>query len=451
MSEQRSAIGDATAHFISLATQRNFTPEVIEMAKMCLVDYVGVALGALHEPAARAVRRTALGWHSGGGAHLLLGPNAAPAVAALVNGTMGHCMDYDDTHLDGAGHLSTPTWSASLALAEELGRSEHEALVAFITGFEVAARLGAGGFGRRLQFIGFHPSSIFGRFAATAATSVLLGLDEGQVANALGVAATTAAGLNASFGTMSKPFHLGKAAMDGILAAQLAAEGFAAATHLLDADDGLSGALVQSREVRIEPGEYSEGFALLRNSFKPYACCKATHAFVDAARSLADAVKGQRVERVVLGASPMAERVASKPNPGTPLEAKFSVAYCVALGLNGYRAMESDFSEERVADPVLRELLPKVELDVQPDMHLNTGFMDVYLADGRTLRAETPWALGNPANPMGWNDMQSKFHALVAPVLGGDWLKLFETLRGFDQPGNLAQFVALTRPRDERP
>jgi 2-methylcitrate dehydratase PrpD len=449
MSEPSTVIGNATAHFISLAAQRDFAPEIVQMAKMCLVDSIGVALGALYEPAAKAVRQTALSWNIGGNAHMLYGPTAAPAVAALVNGTMGHCMDYDDTHMDGAGHLSTPTWAATLAMAEAMGRSELEALTAFITGFEVAARLGAGGFGRRLQFIGFHPSSIFGRFAAAAATSVLLGLDEGQVANALGVAATTASGLNASFGTMSKPFHLGKAAMDGILAAQLAAEGFEAATHLLDADNGLSGALVQSREVRIDPGEYSDGFALLRNSFKPYACCKATHAFVDAARSLADTVQGQRIERIVLGASPMAKRVAAKPNPSTPLEAKFSVAYCVALGLNGYRAMEDDFSEERVADPVLRALLPKVELDVQPDMHLNTGFMDVVLADGRTLRAETPWALGNPDNPMGWNDMQTKFHALVAPILGDDWLKLFETLRGFDQPGSLAQVIALTRPRDE--
>lgn len=448
MSEQSTPIGDATAHFISLASQRDFAPEVIEMAKMCLLDYAGVALGSSHEPAAEAVRRMALSWNSGGSAHMWLGPTATPAVAALVNGTMAHCMDFDDTHLDGAGHLSTPTWAAALGMAEELGRSEDEALKAFITGFEVAARLGAGGFGRRLQFIGFHPSSIFGRFGAAAATAVLLGLDAAQVANALGVAATTASGLNASFGTMSKPFHLGKAAMDGILAAQLAAEGFEAATHLLDADNGLSGTLVQDREVRIDPGEYTEGFALLRNSFKPYACCKATHAFVDAARSLADAVQGECVERIVLGASPMAERVAAKPNPTTPLEAKFSVAYCVALGLNGYQAMENDFTEERVADPVLRELLPKVELDVQPDMHLNTGFMDVLLADGRTLHAETPWALGNPDNPMGWNDMQTKFHSLVQPVLGDDWLKLYETLRGFDQPGSLAQVVALTQPLD---
>jgi 2-methylcitrate dehydratase PrpD len=447
MSHQTTAIGDAAAHFIARALKREFVPEVIDIAKMCLVDYIGVALGAVHEPAAEAVRRTALSWNSQGGARILLGPPVSPAVAALVNGTMGHCMDFDDTHLDGAGHLSTPTWSATLAMAEHLGRTERDALAAFITGFEVAARLGAGGVGRRLQFLGFHPSSIFGRFAASAATCALLGLDEEHVANALGVAATTASGLNASFGTMSKPFHLGKAAMDGILAAQLAAEGFEAATHLFDAEDGLSSTLVQDREVRIAPTAFSEGFALRRNAFKPYACCKATHAFVDAARSLADAVHGQQVERVVLGASPMAERVASKPDPQTPLEAKFSSAYCAALGLSGYRAVASDFTEERLADPALRDLVQRVELDVQPGMDLHTGFMEVFLADGRRLRAETPWALGNPDNPMRWDDMRAKFQGLVAPVLGGSWTELFDTLRAFDQPGTLPRVISLVSRR----
>ena len=242
--QQTTPIGDAAVNFIAAAPGRSYAPDVLDAAKMCLVDWFGVALGAVNEPAARAVRRVALNWgqrHAQGKAHILLGPAVTPSAAALANGTMAHCMDYDDTHLDGAGHISGPTWAVALALAEAHGKSEREALAAFITGFEISARLGAGGFGRKLQYKGFHPSSIFGRFSAAATAAVLLGLDRAQIANALGVAGTTAGGLNASFGTMSKPFHLGKAAMDGMLAADLAREGFEAATHLLDAQNGLSG------------------------------------------------------------------------------------------------------------------------------------------------------------------------------------------------------------------
>ncbi len=434
-------IGDAAANFIAAAPQRSYAPEVLDAAKMCLVDWFGVAVGAVNEPAARAVRSVAQSWGPSGKAHMVMGPPVAPSAAALANGTMAHCMDYDDTHLDGAGHISGPTWAAALALAEAHGRSERDALAAFITGFEISARLGAGGFGRKLQFIGFHPSSIFGRYAAAAASAVLLGLNREQIAHALGVAGTTAGGLNASFGTMSKPFHLGKAAMDGILAADLAREGFEAATHLLDAGKGLSGALVQDHSVRIEPTEFSDGLALLRNAYKPYACCKATHACVDAARKLSANVKPGLIQRIVLGASPMTLAVAAKPNPQTPLEGKFSVAYCAALGLSGYAAVEGDFSDTRLRDPQLRALIAKSEVAEQPGTELTEGFVEVHLNDGKTLRAEVPLALGNPGNPMSWAGMEAKFAGLVEPVLGDGARPLFEALRQFETPGTLARVM----------
>jgi len=434
-------IGDAAANFIAAAPQRSYAPEVLDGAKMCLVDWFGVALGAVQEPAAKAVRSVAQGWGPRGKAHILMGPPVAPSAAALANGTMAHCMDYDDTHLDGAGHISGPTWAVALALAEEHGKSERDALAAFITGFEISARLGAGGFGRKLQFKGFHPSSIFGRYAAAAASAVLLGLNRGQIAHALGVAGTTAGGLNASFGTMSKPFHLGKAAMDGMLAADLAREGFEAATHLLDAENGLSGALVQDHSIKIEPTEFSDGLALLRNAYKPYACCKATHACVDAARKLSANVKPGLIQRIVLGASPMTLAVASKPNPQTPLEGKFSVAYCAALGLSGYAAVEGDFSDTRLRDPQLRELIAKSEVVEQPGTELTEGFVEVHLNDGKTVRADVPLALGNPGNPMSWAGMEAKFAGLVEPVLGDGARPLFESLRQFETPGTLARVM----------
>jgi 2-methylcitrate dehydratase PrpD len=437
----QNTIGERAAEFIAAAPQRRHSEAVLDCAKMCLVDWIGVAIGAVNEPAAQAVRRVAERWQSAGRAHILLGPRVAPALAALVNGTMGHCMDYDDTHLDGAGHISSPTWSATLALADDLCRSESEALSAFVTGFEISARLGAGGYGRRLQHVGFHPSAIFGRYAAAASACVLLGLDAAHSAHALGVAGTTAGGLNASFGTMSKPFHLGKAAMDGILAAELAAEGFEAATHLLDAETGLARTLVQDGSATIDPAPFSAGEALLRNAYKPYACCKATHACIDAGRALAGQTQVEAIRRVVLGASPMTQRVASRPDPRTPLEGKFSVAYCTALALCGYPAVEGDFSEARLRDPRVRALVSRSELAVQPDTELTAGFVEVHLADGRRLRADVPLALGNPGNPMSWADMEAKFAGLVEPVLGRETRPLFEALRAFETPGTLGGII----------
>ena len=440
---QTTPIGDATVRFIAATPRRRHSPEVLDAAKMCLVDWFGVALGAAREPAARSVRLVAQNWGARGRAHILLGPAVAPSSAALANGTMAHLMDYDDTHLDGAGHISGPTWAVALALAEEYGTTEREALAAFICGFEISARLGGSGFGRKLQYNGFHPSSIFGRYSAAATASVLLRLDGVQIAHALGVAGTTAGGLNASFGTMSKSFHLGKAAMDGILAADLAREGFEAATHLLDAENGLAGTLVQDRSVKLDPAAFTDGFALLRNAHKPYACCKATHACVDAARKLSASVKAGVIQRIVLGASPMTLAVAAKPDPQTPLEGKFSVAYCAALGLSGYAAVEGDFSDVRLRDPAIRALIAKSELAIQPGTELTEGFVEVHLADGRALRADVPLALGNPGNPMSWAGMEGKFAGLVEPVLGDGTRALFEALRRFEEPGTLAKVMAM--------
>jgi 2-methylcitrate dehydratase PrpD len=440
MTDDMHPIGTATAQFIATARQRRLPPEVVDQAKMCLVDWMGVALGAHAEGAAITVRRLADSWGASGRAQLLLGGTTAPALAALVNGTMSHCLDYDDAHTQGAGHISAVTWAAAWAMAGQHQLSGADAVAAFVTGFEVMARLGRGqmqGFGRNLQLNGFHPTSILGRFGAAAAGSVVLGLPQAQVAHALGVAATTAGGLTASFGTMSKPFHAGKAAMDGILAAQLAAEGFEAATHLLDADKGLQGTLIQDRSVRIPPVDYGDGWEILRNGFKPYACCRSIHASVDAARLLAPQLRDQKVERVHIKAHRGATVPAHHFDPKTPLQGKFSFPFCIALGLRGYAVVEADFCPERLNDPAILSIVPRVEVEEIADQERWASHIDVLLEGGETLHADQALVLGHPDHPMTWDDMSQKFTGLVEPVLGAETLPLLQALRQVEQPGQL--------------
>jgi len=203
---------------------------------------------------------------------------------------------------------------------------------------------------------------------------------------------------------------------------------------------------VQDRSVKIDPAELTDGLALLRNAYKPYACCKATHACVDAARELSPKVKPDAIRKIVLGASPMTLQVASRPDPQTPLEGKFSVAYCTALGLAGYPAVEGDFSDSRLRDPALRALIAKAELAVQPGTELTEGFVEVHLADGHKLRADVPLALGNPGNPMSWRAMEGKFSGLVEPVLGDRARALFEALRRFEEPGTFVKVMTMAAP-----
>jgi 2-methylcitrate dehydratase PrpD len=442
--------GAQIARYATGALTRKLPEEVRSAAVTALVDFMGVAVGAADDAPVRPVRRVAESWGARGNARVFLGPLTTPALAALVNGTMAHAMDYDDAHQMGAGHVSCPCWSAALAVAGHLGAGEKETLAAFVAGFEVMARLGGGGpagVGRSLHRRGFHPTSVFGRVGAAVVASVLMRLDEQATERALGVAATTAGGLIGSFGTHAKPFHGGKAAMDGILAAQLAQEGFQSATHLLELTNGLLDSFIQDRAAEVPPLDFAARWELLRNGYKPYASCRATHASIQAARALAPRLEGRKIARVHAKVHPNAVVTAGKMNPRTPLECKFSVPFCIALGLRGYRLVASEFTEATFRDAGVTGLLPLIELEVVKDQAQYEAHLAVTVEGGEVLRSDTGIVLGHAQNPMSDADFKTKFTGLVEPVLGAQkCAQLYEALNQFEQPGTLRKVMAMLEP-----
>ena len=439
--------GEQLVNYIAGTRTRKFPAEIVDLALQALVDHLGCAVGAYDDAPARPVRATVRRWNAQGKSRIYMGGLTTPALAALANGTMAHAMDYDDTHAGGAGHPSGPCWSAALAVAQDVGASEKDTLAAFITGFDVQGKLGGGwvpGTGRSLQRRGWHPTSIFGRVGAAATTSVLLDLDAQQIAYALGVAATTAAGVVGSFGTHGKPFHSGKASMDGILSAQLAADGFVAATHLYELEKGLLDVLIQDRKVEPPPLDFETKWELNENQIKPFASCRGTHSAVEASKSLASRIGGRRVAKVHAKVHPHALVVAGKTSPRTPLEGKFSVSFCIALGLCGYRLVQSDFTEAALKDPRVIEILPLVELEAVPDQPGWTAYVEVTLEDGERLQGETRCVMGHPNNPVSWDGLRDKFDGLVEPVLGVEKTRtLFELGRNFLQPGSIGKISEL--------
>jgi 2-methylcitrate dehydratase PrpD len=393
------------------------------------------------------VRGVVKRWNAPGNARIYMGGRTTAAFAAFANATMAHAMDYDDTAPGGAGHPSGPCWSTALALAQESGRSEKEALAAFLTGFEVMSKLGGGwvtGVGRNLQRRGWHPTSVFGRTGAAAVACALLKLDRGRIANALGVAATTAGGLVGSFGTHGKPFHSGKAAMDGILAAQLAAEGFVAATHLYELEKGILDVLIQDRQVEPPELDFETKWEILENNFKAFASCRATHSSIQAARTLAGQVKGRKIAKVHAKVHPNALVTAGKTSPRTPLEGKFSVPFCIALGLRGYRAVWSDFTEAALEDRAVMEVVPVVELEGVQGQPPHQAYLDVTLENGERLHARTEIVIGHPENPLSWDALREKFEGLVEPVLGKEkTATLYALGRNFLEPGSIGKIADL--------
>ena len=442
--QSKTMRGEQLVNYIAGTARRSYPAEVTDAALKALVDHLGCGVGAWNDHTALPARAVVERWKASGNARVYMGGRTTPALAALANGSMAHAMDYDDTHAGGAGHPGGACWSAALALALEYGAGEKETLAAFITGFDVMGKLGGGwvpGVGRSLQRRGWHPTSIFGRTGAAAVGCVILKLDEKQIANALGVAATTAGGLVGSFGTYGKPFHSGKAAMDGILAAQLAQEGFVAATHLYELEKGLLDVLIQNREVQPPTfDDFGQKWELMENQIKPFASCRATHSAIQAARTLADRIRGRKIAKVHAKVHPNAVVVAGKTAPRNALEGKFSVPYCIALGLAGYRVVQSDFNDTAYKDPAVADVVPRVALEVVADQPAWKAFVEVTLEDGERLLGETQCVLGHPDNPVSWETLREKFDGLVEPVLGPDkCAELFETGRNFEKPGSIAK------------
>ena len=430
---------DSIARFVVEHHRRDYPPEVLDAARQCLVDWFGVCLGALTEPPAVAVHRMVSAWASRGPARMLAGGHAAPVPAALANGTLAHCLDYDDTHIASILHGSGPTWAATLAAGARCDASERELISAFITGFEVGTRVGSDGIGVRLNHSGWHTTCVLGRYSSAAAASALLGLDATRVKHALGIVATQVGGLTASVGSMSKPFHAGKTAADGVLAAELAAEGFEATLDLLDSPRGLMPTLFQDPSVTVRVAEFGDTWEITRNSFKPYAACQLTHASIDCALQLGESVRGAEIARIRAYVNPLAIKMAGHTNATTANEGKFSLAYTIALGLSGYRARLEDFMAGRLNDSALRALAARVET-ISSDAIERTGArVEVTLADGRTFVEETQLAFGSVGHPMGWADIEAKFLSLAEPVLGRRARALFDLLSDFDKPGRLRE------------
>jgi len=437
------------AQYIASARERAMPEQVLDAARLCLADWLCVALGALKEPAAKIVHATAMEWGSTGRSTVLQGGSAAAPLAALCNGTLAHRLDFDDTYVKGVTHTSAPVWAAVLALGEDVRASEAEMLRAFVTGFEVSARAGSG-LGEAVTTRGWHGTGSFGRLGAAAA-AVLLKLDAGSTRHALGIAATQASGLTASFGTMSKPFHAGKGALDGILAAQLAGKGFRAAENLLDAGAGLDNAVVQDKSAQVELADFSE-WEILQNSFKPYAACHLTHPAVDAARAARELDADiAHADAFTAEVGALAKQITGEKN-GTPafsLEGKFDLKYCVALALHGYPLSNADFQDGQRPDPAVLETARKVTVEARPDLTFTSARLTARMPGGRHIATGIAVAKGHPGNPMTWADMWQKFRGLAEDRLAGRCEPLFQKLKSFGHaaPATWLQHVSSSARR----
>src|SRR5262249_47771662 len=202
-------------------------------------------------------------------------------------------------------------------------------------------------------------------------------------------------------GTMAKPLHPGKAAMNGLLAALLARERFTGATAMLDAPEGLAGTFVGVTDLGRAAEDFGKRWELSHNSTKYYAACHLTHATIDAGRAIrartplcADAIESVRCR-----VPPLPLKAADQREPKTPLEAKFSVRFCAAMALLRGDAGEAEFSEASLADPAVARVMARVTPEGDASLGIPAAHMTVRLAGGRGLGEGVSAARGAPGKP----------------------------------------------------
>jgi len=446
MHDGRTPVMDALVDFALGLELASLPPAVIDAGSRSMTDWLGTAVRGAAEPLARALAAV-IGASGGSPQATVLGRGLRTSAlqASLANGAQSHALDFDDTHLPSIVHGAASVAPVVLALGEWRHLSGAQALAAFVTGFEVETRLGRV-LGRALADRGWHVTGVLGHFGAAAAAGKLLGLDAQQMRHALGIAGTQAAGLEQSFGTMSKPLHPGKAAMNGLLAALLAREGFTGATAVLDGPAGLGATFLGIVDLSAAAQDLGKRFEILENSTKFYAACHLTHATIDAGRAIRarGGLAPDAVDSVRCRVHPLVLKVAANPEPKTGLEAKFSVAYCAATALVRGEAGEAEFEDTRFRDPAVTRVMARVKPEADASLGIAAAQMTVWLTDGHVLDERVTAARGTPDNLLTRDEVEAKFRRLAEVVLPVDRVtRLVTALRGLADLPDVAEIAAL--------
>lgn len=415
---------EAVANFVADTSYDQIPQEALINAKWCILDCLGVALGGSQEPFSRIISDYVkeLGGESES-AVIAMGFRTSSPQAALVNGTLAHALDYDDSHPN-FQHATAVTLPAVLALAERERISGQAVLEAYIIGCEVGSKMGIQ-MVTKLAKVGWHPCGIVGSMAAAVASSKILKLGKVEIRRALGIAASQAAGLSRNIGTDTKPFHSGNGAQNGVMAAMLAMKGFGADENVLDGPRSFPTVFVGKEYDTVTLGKkLGSPFSLAAQGvgrIKPYPTGGPSHKSITAILGLIKEYKphAQDVVEVECKVSPyLVKHFRNYNHPKTASQGRFSMHYAMAAALLDGEVTLKQFTDEKVLAPEAQDLMSRVKLVAQgaavEDRQMlgdAAQVVTVKLRDGKVYSNQVPFAKGEPQNPMTSEEISLKFRA----------------------------------------
>ena len=419
------AMRDACVEFAATITARDIPTEARNSAKQLVLDWLGCALYGSTRPSC-APLLAYVDLMGGAPQASRIGRPGLVSVeqAAFVNAALGHLLEMDDLDRESISHPGTVVIPAALAAAEFRHADGATLLSAVVAGYEIMLRVGAAV--TPAHYAVFHTTATAGVFGAAVAVSRVLGLDRERLGWALAHAGTMAAGLWQFLRDgvpEAKILHPGRAAAAGVMAAFLAREGLAGPAGILEGEQGFFAGLARQAVDPAVFADFGRRWRITGVSFKPYPSCRHTHPAIDCALALRRDLGGDTaaVCGIDLETYRAAVQVAGDPRPVTAGQAKFSIAFCLALALIRGVPRDRDF-RDCLDDPELRRLLGLTRVRVAEDLDRLApaswpSRVRLALADGRTLEAQVRDPRGDPENPLGWDDLAAKFRSLTEDIL----------------------------------
>ncbi len=453
------------AKFIGEISYERLSTAAIGASKMAILDCLGVALAGCEEISGKIISEHVK--DSGKPEAGVIGGSFKTSVdqAAWVNGTKAHALDYDDyfvpDHLV-PYHPTVAILPAVLAVGEKYRLSGKDVLLAYITGFEVEARI-AMACARQQYELGWHTTSTLGSLGAAAAVAKMLKLDEEKIRITLSIASSLSGGLRKNFGTMTKPLHAGNAARNGVVAAVLAQSGFTADRNILDSPlsfyEVLGGETGNQVEVaKMKQGVRAEFYIVSPGiAFKPYPSCAYTHWAIDAALDLKreGMINPNDIVEVECQTSSGLPHILIHSHPTTALEGKFSLEFCVAVTLIDGEVSLKQFSDEKVKDSAVQELMRKIKYVHPPEMGSGLvnlkGEVVVKLQNGKVYARRVDIARGDPKNPLNREEMHNKYRDCVRLSLSAkDTNKSLDLISHLESINDIAELMDILTFKSER-
>ena len=429
-------------------------PEVVAMAKRCILDSFGCGVFGAQTPWTQSVTRVvnslgqaprASAWGQTGKADVL--------GASFINGTSAQGYELDDCHDQSMSHYGAGVIPSVMACSEDFGDvSGKDMILAVVAGFELGTRIG-NTVSPSAFHTGFHPCGLTSTFGSAAAIAKLIGLDTDRYVSALGLAGSQAAGLMAAqFGAMAKRFHSGKASQNGIIAAYCAREGLTGVRDVLEAEyGGFCSSYSREYDLSWATKGLGKDWEILKNGFKRFSSLASSQTSAEALRILREkhGLRGEDVAKVDIGTTNMVFVHCGWPyqpmNPPETIAAQMNLPFTAAVMLLEGNAFIDQYQDAKLTDPTIMDLASRIVVSVDPELdamgkdEMRAVRVTLTMRDGRVFKHEQIYRPGHFKNPIPDAQLRAKFRDLAGRVITAGAVERIENIVGdLDRQANPA-------------